>query len=271
MKPLFPIEGDYKIDQRFKDPTSYGPHEGIDVNLKSGGNTDCGTLYRAVADGEIIHASESTANYGRLIVLKCKTVLGERYVRYAHCDEIPARKALVKRGDTIATMGSTGNSTACHLHFDVLKKVPSNWRYYGKTNFDEYFEDPEVFFTTELEPTLPATPALEFTEQTKIPLNIITEKETYTTIELGTLKSKIKDKDRNIYNLENETTTLRTSISVSDKNFAELGREFDNQKGRILALEQENETLRAEVENLKVGILPKPFFKLGNFTVYLSR
>lgn len=44
-------------------------------------------------------------------------------------------------------MGSTGNSSHCHLHFDILKKKPSKWRFYTKDKalFAEYFEDPKAF------------------------------------------------------------------------------------------------------------------------------
>jgi murein DD-endopeptidase MepM/ murein hydrolase activator NlpD len=41
---------------------------------------------------------------------------------YAHCSQIIARKnELVKKGQVIAQVGSTGLSTGPHLHFEIRK------------------------------------------------------------------------------------------------------------------------------------------------------
>ena len=147
IKPFEP----HKIDQGFGNPTSYGPHEGWDMNGLGGGNTDCGYSLKAVGDGEIVHTSEKTTDYGKLVVLHVKTNLGDRWVRYCHCQQILVTSGQVASGDVLALMGSSGNSTACHLHFDVLKKKPSNWRFYAKTlnELNEWFENPSEFFNLE--------------------------------------------------------------------------------------------------------------------------
>jgi len=144
----FPIREPWKLDTRFDEPVAYGPHEGIDVNLPSGGNTDCGTDLFPIFKGEIVHTSKSTKGYGNLLVLRIVGPWGERFVRYAHCDKFLKTKGIVTAEEPIAQMGSTGNSTACHLHFDVMKSIPKgNWRYYTKTKsvFMRVFEDPLAF------------------------------------------------------------------------------------------------------------------------------
>ena len=43
---------------------------------------------------------------------------------YAHCNDILVEKGKeVNQGDIVATVGSTGNSTGNHLHFEVLKNA----------------------------------------------------------------------------------------------------------------------------------------------------
>lgn len=87
-------------------------HRGIDLKAKSG------TPVLATADGKVIFAGED-GNYG-LVVRLLHT---DGYVTvYSHLS-----KHIVKRGDRvllgeeIAAVGSTGASTAPHLHYEVLK------------------------------------------------------------------------------------------------------------------------------------------------------
>src|SRR3990167_2622831 len=143
----YPISEPFKIDSRYGDPRIYGPNEGLDLNLLGGGNTDCGTELKAIFDGEVVHSSSSTKDYGKLLVLKITGPWGERWVRYCHCQDFRITGGQAKMGDVVSLMGTTGNSTACHLHFDILKKVPLYWRFYAKNmaELTEYFEEPIAF------------------------------------------------------------------------------------------------------------------------------
>lgn len=154
MSNTWPFEP-YKIDTGFNKPTSYGTHEGIDLNGLGGGNTDCGYELKAICDGIVEIVSTSTQNYGKLLVIKANTLGSVYYVRYAHCQEILVQRGdTVREGQVVAKMGSTGNSTACHLHLDILKKVPPHWRYYTQSVTD-WFVDPVWFIKNQTGGSMP--------------------------------------------------------------------------------------------------------------------
>ncbi len=66
---------------------------------------------------ELLFLAEEQASYGKVI----KIQNGDLVTLYAHCSEI-----LVNVGDqinmmqNIAKVGSTGNSTGPHLHFEII-------------------------------------------------------------------------------------------------------------------------------------------------------
>ncbi len=85
-------------------------HEGIDIAAASG------TPVRATADGKVLFTGW-TDDLGNLVIIKH----GDRYfTRYGHNDKMFVKEGqLVKKGQVIATVGSSGHSTAPHLHYEV--------------------------------------------------------------------------------------------------------------------------------------------------------
>jgi murein DD-endopeptidase MepM/ murein hydrolase activator NlpD len=85
-------------------------HEGIDIAAASG------TPIRAAAEGTVIHAGW-LGGYGNLVVVDHGNGLA---TAYAHASAIlVAVGQRVAQGETIALVGSTGNSSGPHLHFEV--------------------------------------------------------------------------------------------------------------------------------------------------------
>jgi len=101
---------DYRISSTFGDYCSCrsGPHTGLDFDA------DYGDKVRAVHGGKIIFAGWD-GNYGNKIIIDhgggVKTV-------YAHLSRI-TNSGTVGTGELIGRVGSTGNSTGAHLHFEV--------------------------------------------------------------------------------------------------------------------------------------------------------
>lgn len=85
-------------------------HNGIDIGAERGMD-----IY-AAQDGKVVLA-ETVSGYGNYIVIEHKNGIE---TAYAHCDSILVSTGEdVEAGQLIAYVGSTGNSTGPHLHFEV--------------------------------------------------------------------------------------------------------------------------------------------------------
>ena len=95
------------------DPFTSGSalHTGMDFQAESG------TPILAAAGGVVV-ASEYNSGYGNMVEVDHGNDL---LTRYAHASSVFVKKGeLVKRGQKIAAVGTTGRSTGPHLHFEVL-------------------------------------------------------------------------------------------------------------------------------------------------------
>lgn len=128
------------------DSTSYGYHDGKDINDSGGGDSDLGKPLYAIAKGKIIGIHNHTVNFGKHFFLQIDGAWGTRYVHYAHCNEIfVALDQEVEEGQRIATVGKSGTPYA-HCHFSIKKKP--NWMdtiANTRAYLDEYWEDPITF------------------------------------------------------------------------------------------------------------------------------
>ena len=87
-----------------------GFHTGLDIAANQGDD-----IVSAI-DGEVVEVSEFGA-YGKHIKIKNNNIV----TMYAHCSQIYMSVGdIVNQGDRIAAVGSTGNSTGPHLHFEIM-------------------------------------------------------------------------------------------------------------------------------------------------------
>ncbi len=88
-------------------------HRGMDLSARRG------TPVMATANGRVKKVKRSSSGYGNQVTLDHGEGL-ETF--YAHCDRLMVSEGQkVLRGDVIATVGSTGHSTAPHLHYEVRR------------------------------------------------------------------------------------------------------------------------------------------------------
>jgi murein DD-endopeptidase MepM/ murein hydrolase activator NlpD len=87
-------------------------HHGVDIPMPSG------TPIVAARDGVVKRADSVLRGYGNLIILDHGKGVE---TRYAHCSAFEKKEGdTVSAGEVIAYVGSSGNSTANHLHFEIL-------------------------------------------------------------------------------------------------------------------------------------------------------
>ena len=107
-----PIEGTISSSfGRREEATGSVPknHTGTDIAA------NLGTKIKSSTDGEVVLASEE-GDYGKHL----KIQIGEVSIIYAHCNNLYVKQGdKVVQGQEIAEVGSTGNSTGPHLHFEI--------------------------------------------------------------------------------------------------------------------------------------------------------
>ena len=107
----------HKITSKYG-PRGGGWHQGVDIGAPSG------SKIVAAADGKVVWPSPKTssARGNQVLLYHGKTPKGKDiYTRYQHNSKNCVSVGdVVKRGDKIAEVGSTGFSTGPHLHFEVM-------------------------------------------------------------------------------------------------------------------------------------------------------
>lgn len=108
-------------------------HEGVDFSA------DRGTPIYSTGDGVIIKVKTNIGGYGKEIEVSH----GFGYVtKYAHMQDFNVKIGQrVKRGDCIGFVGSTGKSTAPHLHYEVIKngkRVNPVYYFFQDISAEEY-------------------------------------------------------------------------------------------------------------------------------------
>ena len=116
------------ISCHFGEPDGWtgAPHGGMDFAA------GYGTPIYAAADGVVVKAGYHNS-WGNYVKIYHGVVDGNQiYTLYAHCSSLGVSAGqTVTQGQTIAAVGSTGDSTGNHLHFEVYvnntRVAPENW------------------------------------------------------------------------------------------------------------------------------------------------
>ena len=117
---IFPVQGCSKANINNKNYPSYSGHTGVDVNIGV-----VGKKVVAVKDGTVVtstamrNANGSYRSYGEYITISHGDGTMTVYAHMLAGSRTVTANQQVKQGQVIGTVGSTGNSTGTHLHFEV--------------------------------------------------------------------------------------------------------------------------------------------------------
>jgi uncharacterized protein YraI len=116
--PVWPVGGNGGIDQRnwprYNTRNEY--HSGTDISAARG--TPVFSAYCGTVDTV---ANLGNTSYGRYVIIRSVINGNVRFIYYAHLDrnDFVRPGQTVTAGQQIGTVGSTGNSTGPHLHYEV--------------------------------------------------------------------------------------------------------------------------------------------------------
>ena len=117
---IFPVAGLSRANINNKTYPSYPGHTGIDVNINVTGKSVV-----AVKDGTVVtstaltYANGSYRSYGEYVVIDHHDGTMTLYAHMLAGSRTVSYNQSVVQGQVIGTVGSTGNSTGNHLHFEV--------------------------------------------------------------------------------------------------------------------------------------------------------
>lgn len=207
------FEADWYIAQGFGVQTSYGFHEGADINLKTGGDTDLGQEIKAIANGKIVYyhyASHPTTGFGRHLVYRIDGAWGTRWVHCTHLTDQDFKNSVqdVTEGQIIGRLGKSGTPYA-HLHFAILKIDPASFGIDNIANttseLNQYWEDPIAFINTWM--TTPVQPPVMGTDQTKYDFGT-----DFGIMELQAARSVMQAQKGEINNLKSKLSSGATTL-----------------------------------------------------------
>ncbi len=122
---IWPVKG--KVVSGFGPKSKGLQNDGINISAPRG------TPVRAVENGVVAYAGNELRGFGNLLLIKHSNGL---VTAYAHNQKLLVRRGeKVKKGQTIASVGSTGTVSTPQLHFEIRRgKLPVNPSRYLKVN-----------------------------------------------------------------------------------------------------------------------------------------
>lgn len=120
--------------------SGFGPRSGIgDNHLGIDLPDQCGEPVYAASGGDVEYVGRDAFGANLVLISHSGSDVDTLYVHMEDNSIIVKEGDRVKAGDKIATIGNTGKSFGCHLHFEVREPSTGEWAAFGSTI------DPEAY------------------------------------------------------------------------------------------------------------------------------
>lgn len=116
---IFPVSGLSKANIRNKTYPSYAGHTGVDVNINVTGKTVVAVKAGTVVTSEAKIRNGRYYSYGEYIIINHHDGTMTLYAHGLAGSRRVSEGQKVSQGQALMTVGSTGNSSGTHLHFEV--------------------------------------------------------------------------------------------------------------------------------------------------------
>lgn len=118
---IFPVAGLSKANINNKNYPSYRGHTGVDVNINVTGKSVVAVKSGTVVTSKALRNPNGTyRSYGEYVVINHHDGTMTLYAHMLSGSRKVVEGQSVSQGQVIGTVGSTGNSSGTHLHFEVL-------------------------------------------------------------------------------------------------------------------------------------------------------
>lgn len=109
----------YRLNSPFNAVRDYGLHEGLDYDI-IGGNVDNKVSVLCTYPGVVERSVDSTGKYGKYVRIRHRIDGHDFITWYCHLDQRYVEEgAVLKAGNAIGEIGTTGNVTGEHVHFNL--------------------------------------------------------------------------------------------------------------------------------------------------------
>lgn len=118
---IFPVAGLSRANINNKNYPSYKGHTGVDVNINVTGKSVVAVKSGTVVISKALRNPNGTyRSYGEYVVINHHDGTMTLYAHMLSGSRRVSENQTVSQGQIIGTVGSTGNSSGTHLHFEVL-------------------------------------------------------------------------------------------------------------------------------------------------------
>lgn len=221
-------------------------HRGIDIAMQRGTRVDANISGKVIASGRAGKDNDYHSSYGNIVVIQDANNL--KHI-YAHLDKAVAKLgSTIEVGQQVGTVGSTGNSTGPHLHYEINKNgnIPIN-----PTDYINNAKSGTVNSTgiTAVETTQQSIDQAK-SELVSMQRDILNQKELIAKVEKDLIDSQLSYYDWKRANIQSNLDYEDAKIKLVDKSSSRYSKTIDLQTKYLEQKQAVNNQELAYIEGL---------------------